>query len=145
MSLRTLTTKLRGFRRSQQGSAAVEFALVGPLFAAAVICLADVANSRVGVGSMETGVRAAAQYAMNGGSDMGIAQTQGLQAWSNRPAGATLTAAKSCICSGAGADCTVPCADGTIPETYVTVAASGTWVGNMISRTSSLTQKVRQR
>ena len=145
MLFRTMTKKLRGFRRAQEGAAAVEFALVGPLFATAVICLADIANILVGVGSMETGIRSAAQYAMNGGSDTGIAQSQGLQAWYDKPAGATLTASKSCICAGVASDCNAPCANGTIPETYITVTASGTWHGNMISRTQSLTQKVRQR
>jgi Flp pilus assembly protein TadG len=145
MSLRPLIERLKRFCRAQDASAAVEFALVGPLFATAIVALADIANILVGVGSMETGIRSAAQYAMNGGSDMSIAQTQGLQAWYDRPSGATLSAAKSCICSGAGADCSTPCANGTIPETYVTVSATGTWHGNMISRTQTLSQKVRQR
>jgi Flp pilus assembly protein TadG len=145
MTIRTVIGRLKRFRSAQEASAAVEFALVGPIFATAVVMLADVANILVGVGSMETGMRSAAQYAMNGGSDMGIAASQGLQAWQNRPAGSTITAVKSCICSGAAADCTVPCANATIPETYVTVTAHGTWHGNMISRTQTLSQKVRQR
>ena len=145
MSLRTLIGKLRSFRRSQDASAAVEFALIGPLFATAVVALADVANIMTGVGEMQTGMRSATQYAMNGGINMSTAQTQGLQAWYNRPPGATLSATRACSCSGAAADCTVPCADASIPQTFVTVTASGTWTGNMISRTQTLTQKVRQR
>jgi Flp pilus assembly protein TadG len=145
MSLRTLIGTLRGFRGAQGGSAAVEFALIGPIFATAVVLLSDVANIMVGVGEMETGMRAATQYAMNGGIDMSIAQTQGLQAWDKRPAGGSISATRACLCTGAAADCTVPCADGSIPETYVTVTANGTWTGNMISRTQTLSQKVRQR
>ena len=145
MTIRTLITRLKRFRSAQGGAAAVEFALIGPLFAFAVVALADVANIMVGVGQMETGMRGATQYAMNGGIDMSIAQTQGLQAWDKRPSGATLSASRACSCAGAAADCTMPCIDGSIPETYVTVSATGTWTGNMISRTQTLSQKVRQR
>jgi len=145
MSLRIMIDRLRRFCIAQDASAAVEFALVGPIFATAVICLADVANIVVGVGSMETGMRSAAQYAMNGGSDMTTARTQGLQAWYNRPAGSNITAVKSCGCNGAAADCAVPCANGNVPETYVTVTATATFTGNMISRNETLSEKVRQR
>jgi Flp pilus assembly protein TadG len=135
----------RKLATSMQGTAAIEFAFIVPVLTVIVVTLADVANIATGVGEMETAARAAVQYAMNGGTDMTVAQTQGLNAWDNEPSDAALSAVASCSCSGVAADCEIPCSDNTVPDEFVTVTASGTMGGSVIKRTENFTQKVRVR
>lgn len=120
--------------------------MVAPLFAAVVIPLVDVANFAAGVSQMETAVRSSIQYAMIGGTDLSVAQSQGLTAWSGRPGGGTLTATQACFCAGAAVgDCNAACADGTPPQNFITVAASATFTGHVLSWQRGFTQKVRIR
>src|SRR5215469_12577339 len=119
--MRKLTSWIDGFRGSNSGIAATEFALVLPFLAAIVITLPDVAQMASGVVQMESAVRASIQYAMGGGSDMAKAQTVGTSAWSDMPNNAQLTASTSCLCNGAAGTCGQACADGTPPQTFVTV------------------------
>jgi Flp pilus assembly pilin Flp len=136
---------LRKFLAAREATSAIEFALIVPVLAVIVVTLADVANIAVGVGTMQTGMRSSIQYAMNGGTDMTVAQAQGLQAWNNPPAGANLTAVMACFCGASAAACDVPCADLTAPTAFVTVTAAGTYGGNVITRNETLTEKVRVR
>ena len=82
----------RRFLGATKGTAAIEFALVLPILAAIAVTLPDVGNIAAGDINMQSAVRASAQYAMNGGSNMATAQAIGLSSWASRPAGATLTA-----------------------------------------------------
>jgi len=136
---------LQKFPAAREATSAIEFALIVPVLAVIVVTLADVGNIAVGVGTMQTGIRSSIQYAMNGGTDMTIAQAQGLQAWNNPPADATLTAVLACLCGASAAACDVPCADLSTPATYVTVTAAGTYGGNVITRNETLSEKVRVR
>ena len=140
-----LSIGIRKIAGDRRGTSAIEFAMIVPIFAAVVIPLADVANFAAGVSQMQTAVRSSIQYAMLGGTDMNVAQSQGLTAWPNRPAGGTLTAAQACFCSGTAADCNTACADGTPPQSYVTVTASATFRGNAFSTQRGFTEKVRVR
>jgi Flp pilus assembly protein TadG len=130
---------------SRKATSAIEFAIIAPVLAAIVIALADVATIATGVGEMQTAIRASIQYAMNGGTDMATAQTQGTNAWDSKPADGTLSATTACFCGAAGSDCQTPCADNTAPQKFITVTASGTLGGNTIKRAESITEKVRVR
>ena len=136
---------ITGFAAARNAASAIEFAIIAPLLALIVITLGDVATIATGVGEMQTAIRASIQYAMNGGLDMTIAQTQGVNAWDSKPANGTLTATTACYCAAAGADCQTPCADNSAPEKVVTVTASGTLGGNTIQRNETITEKVRVR
>jgi len=140
-----LRRSLFHFAASRRGTAAIEFAFIVPALALIVVALADVAAIAVGMGEMQTAVRAAIQYAIAGGTDMTVAQTQGLNAWSGKPADGAVTATAACLCAGAANDCQVLCADGTYPKEYITVSASGTLSGRMISKHESLSEVVRVR
>lgn len=128
---------------SSSGVAAVEFALVLPILAAIVITLPDISQAAMGVMQMEGAARASIQYAMGGGTDMSVAQTIGLQAWSDKPSNASLTASQYCQCAGAAGTCGQSCPDGSVPQTYFTVTASGLMGGSVISFNKSVTRTVQ--
>ena len=132
--------------RSEDGMAAVEFALISALvMAPIVLTLSDVSNMAVGTTNMEAAVRATEQYFLNGNTDTSGAQTQGNNAWVSKPTGATLNATQACKCSGTAHDCSAPCADNTIPYMYFTVTATATLGGSVVSQSKTITQTVRVR
>ena len=133
------------FAASMHGTAAIEFAFIVPTLALIVVGLFDVATIATGRGEMQTASRAAIQYAINGGSDMSVAQTQGLNAWNSEPSDGALTATTACLCAGSAFDCQTICADNSYPKEYVTVTASGTLGGRMISHYDTITEVVRVR
>lgn len=140
MSVRMLLTR---FRRSVHGVAAVEFALVLPFLATIALLLPDLSQAAVGVIQMQGAARASIQYAMAGGTDVNEGQTLGLQAWNNQPTNASLSTSENCICAGAGATCGQPCADGSSPQEYFNVTASGHVGGSFIGFQNSVSRSVR--
>jgi Flp pilus assembly protein TadG len=128
-----------------RGSAAIEFALIVPVLAAIVITISDVATIATGVGEMHTAARAAIQYGMNGGTDMTVAKTQGVDAWQNEPTDGSLTVVQSCTCSGASHSCSTTCSDGSSPYVFITATAKGTLGGSMIKQTKTVTEAMRQK
>lgn len=133
----------RRFLNATGATAAVEFALVLPILASIAVTLPDVGNLASGDMNMEAAVRASAQYAMNGGSDMATARAIGMSSWTSKPDTAALTTSKACLCGAVGATCGQICQDGSLPVTYVTVTASATLGGTVISLPLSTTQVVR--
>ena len=138
-----IRARTKRFSANKSGQSGLEFAFIVPALAVGILFISDVANIAMGASQMETAVRTSIQYAMNGGLDMTVAQAQGAQAWANKPHDGTLTAAQSCKCGAAGATCGALCPNGSVPWTYVTVVASGTFGGGMITRQESVTESVR--
>jgi Flp pilus assembly protein TadG len=134
---------LARFRRSAHGIAAVEFALVLPFLATIALLLPDLSQAAAGVIDMQGAARASIQYAMTGGTDLTEARTLGLGAWSNQPADASFSATESCTCAGAGATCGQPCANGSSPQEYFNVTASGHVGGSFIGFENSVARSVR--
>ncbi len=129
--------------KRNDGVAAVEFAMVLPVLASIVICLPDLSQAAVGVVQMESAVQASVQYAMAGGTDMSEAQTIGLQAWTSKPANAVLTTTEYCLCGASAGTCGQSCPDGSNPDTYFSVTASGLLGGSVINFQKSVTRAVR--
>ena len=138
ISVRKLAKKLLG---DATGTAAVEFGLVLPVLAGIVIGIPDVANIATGAINMDGAVRAGVQYAMNGGTDTTSVATYASRNWVSQPHGASMTATEACYCDGVVLTCGQPCA-GTV-SSFITVAASATVGGSMISMPLSKSQKVR--
>ena len=141
----TMRNFLPKFAASMQGTSAIEFAFIVPVLSLIVLSLADVATIAIGMGEMQTASRAAVQYAIAGGADMSVAETQGLNAWNSEPSDGALTAVSACLCGTTATDCQVLCADQSFPNEYVTVTAHGTLGGHMISKYETLTEVVRVR
>ena len=141
--MRKLLTRIRRLLRANDGTAAIEFALVLPVLATIVICMPDVSQAVTGVLEMEGAARASIQYAMAGGTDMSAAQNIGMASWTTKPANATLAASEACLCGSAGGTCGQVCPDGTNPQTYFTVVASGMMGGSTINFQKSISRSVR--
>jgi Flp pilus assembly protein TadG len=125
------------------GQSGIEFAFIVPALAVGVLYISDVANIAMGASQMQTAVRTSIQYAMNGGASMTVAQAQGVQAWANRPSSGTLSAAQSWKCGSGAGTAGQLCPDGSVPTSWVTVVASATLGGTMISQPKTVTESVR--
>jgi Flp pilus assembly protein TadG len=134
---------LRALFQASDGTAAIEFAFVAPVFAVLALLMVDVANVGMGASNMQTAVRAAVQYAVKGGTNMTTAINIANANWSSKPAGATLNAVASCRCGNAANVCNALCPDGTVPQSIVTVTASASFSGNFYSTAKTVTEEVR--
>jgi Flp pilus assembly pilin Flp len=136
---------LRPFVKREDGAAAVEFALIIPILAVIAVMLPDTSDIVFGAMNMNMAVRSSIQYAMNSGTNMAQAQTIGNSTWTNKPAGATLSAFTYCKCGASSGTCGAICMDGSLPSTYVTVIGTATFGGTVISVPVTTTQTVRVR
>lgn len=144
--MRSLNSARRWLRRILQetaGTAAIEFSIIIPVFAIAAVTLSDASSIATGASKMQTAVRASIQYAMNGGTDMSAAKTQGINTWVDKPSGATMTVSEQCVCGGGAGTCGTLCADGSVPSTYVTAVAQATLGGDVIKISKNVTESVR--
>src|SRR5690348_3467441 len=136
---------LRPFVKREDGTAAIEFAIVVPVLATIAVMMPDASDIVFGAMNMNMAVRSSIQYAMNTGTDMSAAQTIGSQNWLNKPSHATLIASTACTCGSGAGTCGQICSDGSQPQTYVTVTANATLGGMVYSLPLTTTQKVRVR
>jgi Flp pilus assembly protein TadG len=126
-----------------RGAAAVEFGLVLPVLAGIVILLPDVSEAGVGAMNMDSAMRAGVQYAMNGGTNVTSVQSFANSNWPSKPHGATLTASAACYCDDTVITCGNPCTGTQVAKTYITVAATATVGGAVISVPLSKSERVR--
>jgi Flp pilus assembly protein TadG len=129
--------------RDKRGTSAIEFALVAPLLAAATIGMADVNTMAYGAANMQTAVRAGVQFAIAGGTDLIEAEKRADAAWTRKPEGGTISAARVCKCEMANWDCDTPC--DTNLQVFVTVSATATLGGFVYSMNKTTTETVRIR
>ena len=137
--------RLITFLRDRRGVAAVEFAFIAPILILVVAGINDGAQLVVKQNNMHSGVSAAAEYIMRGGSDMTTTQTIGLSAWPSHSDSASVTTNKLCYCGSTTGSCTSLCPDSTVPTAYITVSASDTYTGWYATTQISTSQKVRVR
>jgi Flp pilus assembly protein TadG len=146
MNLRKIIQRHFGrFQRDPEGTSAIEFALIAPMLLAALVGLADVTTIAYGSSNMQSAVRAGIHYAMAGGTDATVAQSQADAAWTKKPSGGAVTASRVCKCATVTWDCDTICPDLARPEMYMTVTATASLGGNFYSlaQTSSETVRVR--
>lgn len=140
-----LRNLLGSFNADVRGIAATEFALIAPVLAIITVLMSDVGQAAVSAMNMDAAVRAAIQYAMNGGEDMTLAKKVGLGAWGGAPLDASFTSTQMCTCGSAGATCGAACADGSVQKMYVSATAVALVGGSMIHFTKTTTQTVQIR
>jgi Flp pilus assembly protein TadG len=132
---------MKRFIGDRRGTAAIEFGLVLPVLAGIVIFMPDVTEAAVGAMNMDGAVRAGIQFAMNGSTNTTTIQTYANNNWISKPHGATMNATLACYCDNSLITCGQPCTG--VLSTYITVAATATVGGTVISVPLTKTQKVR--
>lgn len=112
---------MKRFRRNQRGVAAVEFALIAPLFALLGVCTADIGFAVAAKIDMDQSLRGAAQVAMANLHDDTQLQTALQQSFGGQTPVPTVTAASQCECSSGGGatSCYAPCGGGNAPLVFV--------------------------
>ena len=130
---------------SEEGTSAVEFALIVPVLATMVLGISQGSDILVGSSRMQMAARASIQYVLNGGTDLTTAENAGLDAWDNKPSDAAISASEYCTCDGATAACTTTCTDGSVPYQYISATVSGTLGGTVYKVDKTLTETARIR
>jgi Flp pilus assembly protein TadG len=139
------TPLLKRFAGDRSGVAAVEFVLLAPMMAAALVLTLDVSLYVVNRTRMHSGIRAGIQYLMDNGRDLTQLENIVSQSWSEKPADANIQTVRYCLCSDVLHACNVLCADDSAPESYFSISASGTLEGIAVDRTLAATDELRVR
>jgi hypothetical protein len=80
---------------------------------------------------------------MRGGTDAPTIKSIATGAWPNKPADAAITVTHVCSCAGVTQSCSTLCADGSYPQAFTTISATGTYTGVWENRSMSTAQVVR--
>lgn len=140
--IRSLFHKLRRLNDAS-GAALVEFALVVPILSAALIGVIQYGGMILANQQMHDGVSAAAVYVMRGGTDATTIKSVAKSTWPNKPSDASVSVSQVCSCAGVNQTCSSLCGDGTYPQSFTTISASGTYAGLWGSQSMSASQVVR--
>jgi Flp pilus assembly protein TadG len=138
-----LLKRLARFGSRTDGAAAVEFALLLPVFVALVVGVIQYGGQIVAYQQMHDGVSTGAVYVMRGGSDATAIHGVAMAGWPNPPSDAAVTVTQACSCAGVGGPCGTLCGDGSYPQAFTTISASGTYAGLMGNQSMSSSQVIR--
>lgn len=113
---------------NEGGSSAVEFAILAPVLA--LVCLGIINGWSLAsfTLSMRAGVGAAASLYMLGADDDAVVRELTLESWQNQPDDADVSIGREYRCGTDTVSASTLCSDSKSPATYITVAATGTWV-----------------
>lgn len=117
------------FSDNDSGASAVEFALIAPVLAAALLGIAELGHVAFQRTDMHGALRSGSQYVLNGGRDLDVAREIVLRSWTSMPEDGVVEATRFCLCAQEEHVCTAPCDDDSIPEAYITLRAYATLGG----------------
>ena len=118
--------RLWGFGRDEDGVAAIEFALIAPIFIFALMSMADIGLAAYDRMKLTNGVRNAAQYVMTVGDDQNVITDIVTTSSGLGSKVQSVTVNEYCACSGGegtGVACTTICADGNMTNVYMQISA----------------------
>ena len=122
---------LKRFRRGQRGIAAIEFALIAPLFAVLGVCTADIGFAAAARMDMDQSMRSAAQLSLSANiRDVAQLKKAVEQAFSGKAPAPAVTATSTCECPGSGSnvDCYQACdSAGNAPSIFVDLRTQKTY------------------
>lgn len=119
--IRFIQHSIRRFLRNDSGSAAVEFAFIGPILAALFLGVFDVGTMVYDRTDIHSAARSGAQYFMTGGTDLAVARQLVEDSWSSRVDDAIVVVEKCCKCAGLDVECGILCADDSVPDIFFSV------------------------
>jgi len=135
----------RRLRGDRKGTSAVEFALLAPVLAFAMVAAADLANMAFERSDMLGAVRSGTQYFMAGGTDLERARTIVESSWTSMPDNALIEVTRECECGGAPAQCNLLCADQSVPYSYAIIEVKANIGGIFVDVYHEAGDKVRVR
>lgn len=136
---------IRRFLTDRRGNAAIELALVAPVFAGVAVMSFGVWEAGSRNQDARSALDVSVQYYMGGGTDDAAAITLGLSGWRNKPASGNITSSRSYRCGDTSATSTTICTGGRTPGTYVTLIATATSTQALVHPTLTLNRVVRVR
>jgi Flp pilus assembly pilin Flp len=136
---------LRRFARDRRGASAVEFAVISPVLAVALLGVAEYGQVVYQRTDMHGALRSGGQYVLNGGRDLAVAEEIVERSWSSRPEDAVVEATRFCLCEDEEHACGSPCDDDSVPEAYVSITAHATLGGIVLDYGESADDAIRVR
>jgi Flp pilus assembly pilin Flp len=143
--MRWLTSLHRRFGRNESGASAVEFAILAPVLALALLGVADFGQMAIQRTDMHGALRSGGQYLLNGGRDLTVAREIVLRSWSSMPEDGIVETSRFCLCGETEHVCSAPCSDGSVPTAYITLRAHATLGGMFIDSGESTDDTIRVR
>ncbi|HYG25350.1 MAG TPA: TadE/TadG family type IV pilus assembly protein [Caulobacteraceae bacterium] len=112
------------FWRNDSGAAAVEFGLVAPILAFALVTTGTMGGMVLAYNKMRQAVSSGAQYALVVGDDVAEIEDVVELAWDDMPAsGASVSVEQACFCAGVENACDTVCTDNSVPQRITTITA----------------------
>lgn len=136
---------IRRIARDERGASAVEFALIAPVLAGALVGLIELGHVIYQRTDMHGALRSGAQYVLNGGRDLEIAGEIVRRSWSSMPEDGVVEALRYCLCNEVAHACNAPCSDGSIPEAFISLTAHATLGGIVVDVGNSANDAIRVR
>lgn len=131
--------------RRRRGSAALEFALLAPVFALVAVGAYDFGNALQTTMRLERAARAGAQFALAQPSDVAGIRAAAIAAWPALSVAEVLPPHEQCRCGDETIACAVPCRAGLHWTVTVTATRSITTLilPGLTARTGTATVRVR--
>jgi Flp pilus assembly protein TadG len=145
MSPMNRTNLLKSFGADRRGVAAIELAVVAPLFALVAAGVASIAPYMTANSAMHEAVAAGRKYAMAGETSPVAVQQITMSAWSGRQQGDSAQVSQYCSCADVQGSCTTLCTDGSVPHGYMVIAAQSHLSGTIGDRMITAQQIIRTR
>jgi Flp pilus assembly protein TadG len=140
---RRMFRNLSSLPRAASGGAAVEFALVLPLLTAFIVAIIQYGGMLIAYDQMHDAVSSSAVYVMRGGTNQTAIHDVAVSAWANKPSDASVSVSQTCVCLGVGATCSALCSDGSYPQSFTSIGATGSYTGLWGNQAMSSSQIVR--
>ncbi len=133
------------FAADVRGASAVEFALIAPVLAIALLGVAEFGHMTYQRTDMHGALRSGGQYVLNGGRDLVVAREIVLRSWSSMPEGAEVEAVRFCLCEQVQHACSTPCDDESVPEAYISLSSHATLGGVVFEHGEAADDAIRIR
>ncbi len=117
------TPAAKRFAADVRGASAVEFAIIAPVLAFALLGVAEFGHITYQRTDMHGALRSGGQYVLNGGRDLDVAREIVVRSWTSMPEDAVVEATRFCLCGVTEHACSSPCGDQSVPEAYITLRA----------------------
>lgn len=111
--------------REDSGVSAIEFALLAPIFLAALLGMLSAGVMMYQKAGLNSAMQSAAHYVMAGGRDYAVME-QVVRAGDGVQPGATVTTMNVCRCGDTTSACSTLCADDSAPRSYAQISISQT-------------------